>query len=109
MGIFSAAEMRRRVDLLSNRLEERGVNAALLHSADNVYYATGVPLLSAWGRPMLAVLTTGDKPTVIGSLIEKHSMERYGEVAEVRAYGDEENVWTASIEIACLFRIAFIR
>ena len=101
MGIFSAAEMRRRVDLLSNRLEERGVNAALLHSADNVYYATGVPLLSAWGRPMLAVLTTGDKPTVIGSLIEKHSMERYGEVAEVRAYGDEENVWTASIEIAC--------
>jgi Xaa-Pro aminopeptidase len=101
MGIFSAAEMRRRVDLVSDRLQERGVNAALLHSADNVYYVTGVPLLSAWGRPMLAVVTIGDKPTVIGSLIEKPSMERYGEVAEVRAYGDEENVWNASIEIAC--------
>lgn len=101
MGIFSAAEMRRRVDLISERLKDRGVNAALLHSADNVYYVTGVPLLSAWGRPMLAVVTTEGKPTVIGSLIEKESMERHGEVAEVRAYGDEENVWKASIEIAC--------
>jgi len=101
LGIFSAAEMRRRVDVISNRLKERGVNAALLHSADNVYYATGVPLLSAWGRPMLAVVTTEDKPVVIGSLIEKPSMDRYGEVAGVRAYGDEENVWKASIDIAC--------
>jgi creatinase len=101
MGIFSAAEMARRTDLLSKRLRERGVNAALLHSADNVYYATGVPLLSAWGRPMLAVVTTEDKPVVIGSLIEKPSMDRYGEVADVRAYGDEENVWKASIDIAC--------
>ena len=101
MGIFSAAEMRRRVDLLSKRLRQRGVDTALLHSADNVYYATGVPLLSAWGRPMLAVVTTEAKPVVIGSLIEKPSMDRYGEVAEVRAYGDEENVWKASIDIAC--------
>ncbi len=99
MGIFSEGEMRRRTAWIGAKLVERDLNVAFLHSADNVYYTTGVPLLSAWGRPMWAVLSVDGDPFVIGAMIEKESMERYGRVSEVRTYDDAENVWTASADI----------
>ena len=99
MGIFSEGEMRRRTTWIGAKLVERDLNVAFLHSADNVYYTTGVPLLSAWGRPMWAILSVDGDPFVIGAMLEKESMERYGRVSEVRAYDDAENVWTASVDI----------
>ena len=56
MKIFSEREMRRRLEQVSLGLRERDVDVAFVHTADNAYYLTGVPLLSAWGRPMLAVV-----------------------------------------------------
>ncbi len=99
MSIFSPDEMHRRTSTIGRALADRRLDIAFLHSADNVYYTTGVPLLSAWGRPMWAVVTKSGDPVVIGAMIEKESMEQYGLVSDVRAYDDDENVWTASLEI----------
>src|ERR1700730_15400820 len=99
MHIFSDVEMRRRSAGIVNGLAERDLEVAFLHSGDNVYYTTGGPLLSAWGRPMWAVLGASDDPIVIGAMLEKETMERYGAVSEVRTYDDGENVWNASVDI----------
>jgi Xaa-Pro aminopeptidase len=99
MTIFSEAEMRRRNRDISEGLTQHDVAVAFLHSADNVYYATGVPLLSAWGRPLVAVVGGSSDPVVIGAKLEKESMERYGVVGDVRAYDDAENVWMATLDM----------
>ncbi len=99
MRIFSKAEMQRRVDAVSAGLRERGVEVAFLHTADHVFYLTGVPLLSAWGRPMWAVVWADGHVAVIGAAIERETMERYGYADEVRSYDDEANVWDASLKI----------
>ena len=77
MAIFSDGEARRRLDLIGAGLRDRGLEVAFIHTADNVYYMTGVPLLSAWGRPMWAVVWADGRVVVIGAMIEKESMERY--------------------------------
>jgi Xaa-Pro aminopeptidase len=99
MPIFSVREMQRRTKWIVERLIERDLTVAFLNSADNVYYTTGVPLLSAWGRPMWAVLQGEAAPVVIGAMIEKETMDRYGVVNAVRTYDDDENVWSASLDI----------
>lgn len=99
MSIFTAPEIRRRIDAVSAGLRERDVEVAFLHTADNVYYLTGVPLLSAWGRPMWAIIWADGRTAIIGAEIERETMERYGFADEVRAYDDEGNVWDASLEI----------
>jgi Xaa-Pro aminopeptidase len=103
--IFSKSEMQRRILSFTNTLAERGVDAALLHSSDSVFYMTGVPLLSEWGRPMWAVFNLGGKSAVIGSYIEAASMEQNSATDETIPYADEENVVSASIKLA----IEFIR
>jgi Xaa-Pro aminopeptidase len=100
MGIFSDQEMQRRTSWIAERLAERELTIAFLHSADNVYYTTGVPLLSGWGRPMWGVLQGKGAPLVIGAMLEKETMEHYGVVADVRTYDDSANVWSASLDIA---------
>jgi Xaa-Pro aminopeptidase len=97
--IFSDGEMRRRVDTVSQALRERNLEVAFLHTADNVYYLTGVPLLSAWGRPLWAVVWADGRMAVIGAEIERETMERFSFASDVRAYDDEENVWDASLKI----------
>ena len=100
MTIFSKDEMQRRISAFTNALAERRVDAALLHSSDNVFYMTGVPLLSEWGRPMWAVFNLGGSSAVIGSLIEGLNMEQNAATDETFAYADEDNVTTTSIKLA---------
>jgi Xaa-Pro aminopeptidase len=97
--IFSDVEMRRRIDGVSQALRERDLEVAFLHTADNVYYLTGVPLLSAWGRPLWAVVWADGRMAIIGAEIERETMERFGFATNVRTYDDEENVWDASLKI----------
>jgi Xaa-Pro aminopeptidase len=99
MRIFSEQEMQRRTKWIAEKLADRDLTVAFLHSADNVYYATGVPLLSAWGRPMWAVVQGKSAPIVIGAMLEKETMDHYGVVTEVRTYDDDANVWSASLDI----------
>lgn len=100
MTIFSAQEMQRRMTAFRRALEERDVHAALLHTADNVFYLTGVPLLSEWGRPMWAVFDADGRSTVIGSFIEKLTMEQNAATDETVPYADEDNVVETSLRIA---------
>lgn len=100
MAIFSEAELQRRFDVISTHLSSEGIDAAILTSADNVYYATGVPLLSEWGRPMWAVVFPARTWSVIGAAIEQENMQRDALTCDVLPYGDDENVWSAAMDLA---------
>lgn len=97
MTIFSQSEMETRITTFLKKLTEKNIDVAFLHTADNVYYISGVPLLSAWGRPMWAVIHNTGTATIIGAMIEKENMETYSWIKDVYTYADEENVWQASI------------
>ena len=99
MHIFSEGEIRRRVNLVSQGLRERDVDVAFIHTADHVYYLTGVPLLSAWGRPMWAVVWADGRTAIIGAAIERETMEEFSHGDEMYVYDDEANVWDASLRV----------
>lgn len=99
MAIFSEAEIRRRQSNVSVDLKDGGIDVALFTSADNVYYVTGIPLLSEWGRPMWALLRPDGDSTVIGAEIEWENMRRDGHVTDVATFGDAANVAAAALEI----------
>jgi Xaa-Pro aminopeptidase len=103
MPIFSQSEMEGRFALLQRGLSNRNIDVVFLHTADNVYYISGVPLLSEWGRPMWAVAEKDGGKTVIGAMIEKENMESYSWIKDVRVYSDDANVWQASISIVSDF------
>jgi Xaa-Pro aminopeptidase len=103
MTIFSQAEMERRADLLKKGLEDRNIDLAFLHTADNVFYISGVPLLSAWGRPMWAVIHQDGTAAIFGAMIEKENMESYSWIKDVQIYNDDKNVWQTSISIVSDF------
>src|SRR5690242_12571327 len=103
MGIFTQAELQRRMGAFVKELHERRIDAALLNTADNVFYMSGVPLLSEWGRPMWAVFSADGPSAVIGSLIEAGNMERNSATDEIVPYADEENVVKTSIKLATDF------
>src|SRR5215471_18556288 len=103
MTIFSKPEMQRRIAGFRDALAKRNLDAALLHTADNVFYLTGVPLLSEWGRPMWAVFRVGGPSVVIGSHIEGLNMERNPATDDTIPYADEENVVTTSIKLVVDF------
>ena len=97
MRIFGDDEMQRRLALVTEGLRTRDLEVAFLHTADNVYYMTGVPLLSAWGRPMWAVVWADGRTAVVGAMIERESLETYSWADDVRTYDDAEDVWAASL------------
>lgn len=103
MAIFTATEIQRRQEALRRDLAARNVAVAFLNSADNVYYMTGVPLLSEWGRPMWAVLESAGSVRVIGAAIEKENMEQNARVEEVFSYADDVNVVEASLNLVSDF------
>lgn len=103
MAIFSSGEMQRRFSGLRKGIEERQLDGLFLHAADNVFYVSGVPLLSAWGRPMLAVVGGDGTPCVVGAELEKENIEVNTWFAEHRVYADEEDVGLASLRLAVEF------
>ncbi len=99
MGIFTDKELKARQERLQKGLAKRKVDVAFIHSADNVYYTTGIPLLSEWGRPMWAVFDVPGKVRVIGAAIEKENMEENARADEVLPYADDTNVVQASLRL----------
>jgi Xaa-Pro aminopeptidase len=95
--IFSESEMQRRTTAIGAELSRLEIDCAFLYSSDNVFYATGVPLLSAWGRPMWAVAFPTTLPVILGAAIEQENMARYGYVEDVRIFDDEKNVWDGGL------------
>jgi Xaa-Pro aminopeptidase len=100
VSIFTPDEIKRRQESLGKEMARVGIDCALIHTADNVCYVTGVPLLSEWGRPMWAIVEPSGRSVLIGANIERENMEREGVVEQVRVYGDDEDVWTSALSIA---------
>jgi Xaa-Pro aminopeptidase len=100
MAIFSEAEIQRRQSEIRTGLREVGVDAALLTSADNCYYATGIPLLSEWGRPMWALLLADGGSTVIGAELEKENMRRDAHVTDIATYDDSSQAVVNALNLA---------
>lgn len=103
MPAFSKQEMTRRIDAFRKKLAAERVDIAFLHTADNVFYMSGVPLLSEWGRPMWAILPASGASAVCGAAIEKENMEEHSSFDEVMVYGDDENVVQASLKLCADF------
>lgn len=103
MPAFTATEMNRRISALRKLLADNKVDVAFLNSADNVFYMTGVPLLSEWGRPMWAILPPAGKSAVCGAAIEKENIEQHSSFDEVLTYGDDDNVVAASLKLCSDF------
>lgn len=99
MPIFSAGELARRQESFSKRIAERNIEWAVFSSSDAVYYITGVPLLSPWGRPTLAVMGSDGQGCIIGSNIEAKTMEKNTNLADVRTYGDDRNVHESALQM----------
>lgn len=103
MKVFSDSEMAGRQERLRKELAARDVDVALIHTADNVFYISGVPLLSEWGRPMWAVVGRDDASAVCGAAIELENMQDHSALAEVLSYGDDANVVEASLRLCVSF------
>jgi Xaa-Pro aminopeptidase len=103
MPAFSKHEMTRRIDALRKKLGENNVDVAFLHTADNVFYMSGVPLLSEWGRPMWAILPASGKSAVCGAAIEQENIQEHSSFDEALVYGDDENVVQASLKLCADF------
>lgn len=92
MAIFSVAEITHRQRVFADYLREAGVDGCLLTSADNVYYLTGVPLLSEWGRPMWLVFPAEGVPTIVAAEVETETVQRFARGCELRTYGDDSRL-----------------
>ena len=103
MSIFSTAEMKGRVARLQEAMRAERVDVVVCHTADNAFYLSGLPLLSAWGRPAIVAVTSGGEGTIACAMIEKENAERDTWLGDVRAYADEENVWVAAIGLIADF------
>ncbi len=99
MPAFSRQEMMRRIDALRGRLQQDNVAVALLHTADNVFYVTGVPLLSGWGRPLWAILPAEGRSALCGAAIQQENMHENSSFDEIVVYGDDENPVQASLRL----------
>lgn len=99
MPIFSESEIQRRQANIASSLAAASVDVAIFTSADNVYYSTGAPLLSEWGRPMWSLLFADGRSIVIGAEIERETMQRNAPVSDVLAFGDEGNVIDAALKL----------
>lgn len=99
MPIFSKPEIARRQGKIRDAMREAGIDACVLTSADNVYYSTGVPLLSEWGRPMWSVIPTEGDVAIIGAEIERENMAQNSHDCEVLTYGDAQNVQASAVRL----------
>ncbi|MGG7539756.1 M24 family metallopeptidase [Sinorhizobium alkalisoli] len=103
MTYFSRSEMTRRSEALRQKLAAANIDFAFMHTADSVFYMSGVPLLSEWGRPMWAILPVSGTSAVCGAALEQETMEAHSVFDEVLAYGDDENVVHTSLRMCADF------
>ena len=100
MPIFSSNELVRRQSSFIKGMVEQNLDAALFTTTDAIYYISGVPLLSPWGRPTLALLCADGDGVIVGSNIEKDSMENNTNLSKVLSYGDDYDVHSSALTLA---------
>src|SRR3712207_4573408 len=95
---FSNGEIEARFECFLRGLDEQDVDVALIHSSDNVYYLTGVALLSEWGRPLWLLVKRNGDALLIGAEIELESMQASPVVASCVAYDDHRPALEQALE-----------
>jgi Xaa-Pro aminopeptidase len=86
---FSSAEMRRRIENLKKKMQERSLDCVLAMSYHHSYYLSGAPIFP-FGRPVVTVVPSdGDAAMVIGYLEKAHT-ERQSWIRDLRVYWDVE-------------------
>ncbi|RUW30075.1 Xaa-Pro peptidase family protein [Mesorhizobium sp. M1E.F.Ca.ET.041.01.1.1] len=86
---FSEAEIAGRLSKVRNALAERGLDAAVFASPENVFYLTG---LDHWGyfAPHLLIVPLDRQPVLITRSMEKVTIENQVKAAEFRGHSDSE-------------------
>jgi Xaa-Pro dipeptidase len=93
---FSDAEIAQRIERTRAKLVERGLDAAILASPENVFYLTG---LDHWGyfAPHLLLVPVEGKPVLVTRGMERVTVEKQVRSAEFCGHTDSE---TAAEEMA---------
>ncbi|RWB53549.1 Xaa-Pro peptidase family protein [Mesorhizobium sp.] len=86
---FSEAEIAGRLSKVRNALAERGLDAAVFASPENVFYLTG---LDHWGyfAPHLLIVPLDRQPVLITRSMEKVTIENQVKAAQFRGHSDSE-------------------
>ncbi|MCH8205797.1 MAG: aminopeptidase P family protein [Chloroflexi bacterium] len=90
---FSLDEYRARMDALRRRMQEKGVDAMLVHTPENLYYLTGYQTPGYYWYQTL-VVPLDREPVFITRLLEDANVQHLSWVEESRPYGDSDD-WTA--------------
>ncbi|MBP1887397.1 M24 family metallopeptidase [Sinorhizobium mexicanum] len=86
---FTDGEIARRLDAVRAGLVDRGLDAAVFASPENIFYLTG---LDHWGyfAPHLLIVPLQGKPTLVTRAMERVTIENHVRAAEFRGHSDSE-------------------
>ncbi|MDX8515864.1 M24 family metallopeptidase [Mesorhizobium captivum] len=86
---FSEAEIAGRLSKVRKALAERGLDAAVFASPENIFYLTG---LDHWGyfAPHLLIVTLDQQPVLVTRSMEKVTIENQVKAAQFRGHSDSE-------------------
>ncbi|TPK93075.1 MULTISPECIES: Xaa-Pro peptidase family protein [unclassified Mesorhizobium] len=86
---FSEAEIAGRLSKVRKALAERGLDAAVFASPENIFYLTG---LDHWGyfAPHLLIVPLDRQPVLVTRSMEKVTIENRVKAAEFRGHSDSE-------------------
>ncbi|UCI09694.1 M24 family metallopeptidase [Mesorhizobium sp. B1-1-8] len=86
---FSEAEVAARLSKVRKALAERGLDAAVFASPENIFYLTG---LDHWGyfAPHLLIVTLDRQPVMVTRSMEKVTIENQVKAAQFRGHSDSE-------------------
>ncbi|MCA1439293.1 aminopeptidase P family protein [Ensifer sp. IC4062] len=86
---FTDGEIARRLDAVRAGLVDRGLDAAVFASPENLFYLTG---LDHWGyfAPHLLIVPLRGVPTLVTRAMERVTIENHVRAAEFRGHSDSE-------------------
>ncbi|MCA1406582.1 aminopeptidase P family protein [Ensifer sp. IC3342] len=86
---FTDGEIARRLDAVRAGLVDRGLDAAVFASPENIFYLTG---LDHWGyfAPHLLIVPVRGVPTLVTRAMERVTIENHVRAAEFRGHSDSE-------------------
>ncbi|AZO30136.1 Xaa-Pro peptidase family protein [Mesorhizobium sp. M1B.F.Ca.ET.045.04.1.1] len=86
---FTEAEIAGRLSKVRKALAERGLDAAVFASPENIFYLTG---LDHWGyfAPHLLIVTVDRQPVLVTRSMEKVTIENQVKAAQFRGHSDSE-------------------
>ena len=90
---FSLEEYQQRLDVLRRRMEQKGLDAVLVHSPENLYYLSGHQTPGYYWYQVL-IVPLDREPVFITRLLEESNVHHLSWVEESRPYGDSDD-WVA--------------